>query len=702
MGILDVLRTTLLDDPRASRAFVTGAADVLPTDVTFGTGGDWTPSEYASYIATSNGVYACVNARTKALRRLPLRLYDGVGDKRKEVTTGPARELLDRVNPYWTFGRWLDMTEQALCVWGESFSFYATQGRRPVELWWAPADRVTVHPDPENYISHFIYEVNGKRIRFEREETLWLHYPNVNNQWEGLSPLAAARLAADTASAAAKSNYRVFTQGLTAAGMVVPQQGQNLTEDQARAVANDLNKRFTGASNAHKVAVLRFNVDVKSLSMTPKDAEFVASMNLSLEDIARAYAVPIDKVGGKRTYQNVEDSEKVFWNDCILPEAQFIAEEITEQLLPLLGRNLTAEFDDSEIDVLHEAETALWEREMGQLDRLTITINEWRADHGLEPVPWGDVVWMDGSKVPIEGPEKPAAPIPPALAASAGQDDDQQEDDEDEQTPPPPDNTERIRTRVIEYDSSEHRAAWSTHVDRTDTWETRIGNATADLMRDQRQSVLATLRGRSRSAEAVALDPFDRSRWIKTFRVKMRPLVAGVTEEAGEFGLDDLGIDFGFNVKDPDVLRAIETQVQRFAEDVNETTWNTLRDSIRDGIDAGEGIDALAERVDAVMGDRIKSSKEAIARTESTRASTNGTLASWQQSGVVTGKRWLAAIDARTRETHRAAHGQEVAIDANFTVGGATGPGPGSMSSAKESVNCRCSMEPVLDVEDMT
>ena len=38
-------------------------------------------------------------------------------------------------------------------------------------------------------------------------------------------------------------------------------------------------------------------------------------------------------------------------------------------------------------------------------------------------------------------------------------------------------------------------------------------------------------------------------------------------------------------------------------------------------------------------------------------------------------------------------------IDDVFTVGAATGPGPGQMSSARESVQCRCTIVPVLDID---
>ena len=48
--------------------------------------------------------------------------------------------------------------------------------------------------------------------------------------------------------------------------------------------------------------------------------------------------------------------------------------------------------------------------------------------------------------------------------------------------------------------------------------------------------------------------------------------------------------------------------------------------------------------------------------------------------------------DDRVRESHRDAHGQTVALDDDFDVGGATGPMPGNLGAAEEDINCRCTV----------
>ena len=141
-------------------------------------------------------------------------------------------------------------------------------------------------------------------------------------------------------------------------------------------------------------------------------------------------------------------------------------------------------------------------------------------------------------------------------------------------------------------------------------------------------------------------------------------------------------------------------RAQRFATEVNDTTWRELKASLDAGISGGEGMPDLIARVQSVMGARILSSAETVARTETLGAYNGGALQAAQQSGVSNRKRWHSALDERTRSTHVAAHGQTVRIDDDFRVGGAEGPCPGSMGSPAEDINCRCAVQYLVDYDD--
>ena len=430
----------------AARAFLLGPLVVERWETSDGHQHDWSPAEYGDYLATSNGVYTCATLRASMLASLPLTLYRGIGESRTKQEQGNLYNLLNSVNPFWTRNRLIEMTELTLCLWGQAFWFLErgpSGTRPPTEMYWARPDRVTVIPDPVKYIGGFIYTPgNGAQpMRYSPGEVIWLRYPNPLDEYAGLSPLGAARIAADLSSAAMHSNKNVFKNGNQMGGALLPPAGMTLTDDQAKELEASLDRRFAGVDKAHKWGVFKFDAQLKQMGWAPKDAEFLGTLKWSLEDICRAYHVPLDLVGGQRTYENVEGAQRAMWDQCILPEGRFISGELKEQLLPMFpGEADDAEFDTAGVAVLQEAQDAAWTRAQGQLTSGAITVNEYRKKQGMPPVPWGDVWWGSSSLKPIEDAE--AEPVPAPLAA-ADQPSDEDEADQDEQEEEPPEQMPR-------------------------------------------------------------------------------------------------------------------------------------------------------------------------------------------------------------------------------------------------------------------
>jgi HK97 family phage portal protein len=453
----------LTDRMRAAvRTFLLGPAIVERWEAASGHEHDWAPAEYGNYLATSNGVYTCATLRANMLASLPLVLYKTAANgDRTPVEKGGLHDLLDMVNPFWTRNRLIEMTELSMCLWGQAFWFLerGNSGRMPPrEIWWARPDRVKIIPDPVNYIGGYVYTPgNGAQpIRYTPGEVIWLRYPNPLDEYAGLSPLAAARISADMSSAAMQSNRAMFTNGNQMAGALLPPAGQMLTAEQAQELEKDLERRFSGVSKAHKWGVFKFDAQIKPLGFSPKDAEFLGALKWSLEDICRAYKVPLDMMGGERTYANVDGAQKAMWANCILPEARFLSTEIAEQMLPMFpGEADGCEFDQAGIAVLQEAEDAAWTRAKGQIEAGAITVNEWRKKKNLAPVPWGDVWWAGSSLKPIEGAEPEPPPPAPVIVAPPAEDkkpDEEQTTDEStvEPTEDEPDEDAAPRQAIVD------------------------------------------------------------------------------------------------------------------------------------------------------------------------------------------------------------------------------------------------------------
>lgn len=427
MGLLDRIEAQL----PGGRAWPVGQA-ALGTTVNPRLGHDddrFSPESYGDYLATSNDIFSVVNLRAKKMGALQPLLFDQDGPDRQLITDGAVWERFHQPNPFWTFERLSRMDELCLSLWGESF--WAMQLGRdgvPIEFWWMKPTRVRPVPDRNGYLAGFLYHPvdGGDPVPFTTDEVFWQRYPNPIDEFSPLAPLVAARLAADTSRAMMASNKNLFDQGMQPGGVITPKDSGSgppvtFSPDQAEDLQRKFEERLKGVKNAHRWAVLRFDAQVKELSVSPKDAEFIAGLNMSLRQVCRAYGVPSPLMMDLEhaTLANVKEFDRMLWDHALVPDADFRAADIRLQVLPRFpGVPTHMEWDFSKVPVLQDSQTAVWDRERGQLETGATTINEWRKAKGLPAVPWGDVWWAPVNKAQVadEAVTAPAANGAPAPA----------------------------------------------------------------------------------------------------------------------------------------------------------------------------------------------------------------------------------------------------------------------------------------------
>ena len=704
--------------PDAIRSYLVGPALVQSHEKSYGHPDEFSPAMYGNYAATSDIVYAAIKMRANNLATVPFRLYSGEQEGDKEpVDKHPSTDLLRMVNPHWTRGRLMRMTEWALGLWGESFWFInrGTSGRgTPAEIWWARPDRVRVVPSEDNYIAGFIYEVNGQRIPFSVDETIWIPLENPIDEFSGLSPIASGRLGIDTSHAAMLANRQMHVNGARISGVMSPANPDVTWNADNIHQLQQMFESLKGATNAHKMAVVSRMAKFEQMTLAPKDAEYLGQLRWSIGVVSRIFSVANELLGDheRATYSNMDQAYKSLWTDAIIPQARFIADELTEKFLPMFGANdLFLEPDFSAVSVLQEDQTEITQQASVFIDRgvpVRKVLQE-LAPHMLpdndSDWPWMDLpIWeakaqtlalyQPQSTGPSSDDEPPGSP-----GQVAGQQDTVGADD------PPRSALALIagmieqRRRQIEIGSPEHHARSRRFNRQVERHEKRFSEALSDMFRRQRDSVVTKLQNERAVRDALDTEnvPFDRAEWEQKFRQMGLPFLQDALSDGAYETLDELGVVIDFNLDNPATIEWLRDATQKFAEQINETTWNALKDALGKGIDLGESIDQLTERVRDEMSTASQSRARMIARTETVKATNAGGMQAARDSGVVRRKIWLSALDERVRDSHVAAHGQERGLDEDFTVGDATGPAPGDMSSAEESIGCRCTLIWELD-----
>lgn len=143
---------------------------------------------------------------------------------------------------------------------------------------------------------------------------------------------------------------------------------------------------------------------------------------------------------------------------------------------------------------------------------------------------------------------------------------------------------------------------------------------------------------------------------------------------------------------------------ERYAPRIVGTLVRDLRSQLVRGIEAGDRVGDIKNRIRRVLVNEAPARIERIVRTEVNAAMNAGALGSYKASKLVSRKKWLTAGDALVRGNrpgdqfnHKQAHGQVVLVKAPFIVGGERLQHPGDpRASAANIIRCRCTTVPVL------
>lgn len=194
------------------------------------------------------------------------------------------------------------------------------------------------------------------------------------------------------------------------------------------------------------------------------------------------------------------------------------------------------------------------------------------------------------------------------------------------------------------------------------------------------------------------IDPFGVFHGVKVFNDLLADfLTGGITRVLNTAYGRVLGEGYPFNNR-PFVARHLEQVSNKMVRTPDEV-FDYIRVALDEGIDEGEGIPELAERIDQQLlrtnSERWTNRGVVVARTESISAYNGGTNDAFaviqEETGDTFEKVWLATMDHRTRDTHFIADGQRVAFGRPFDVGGFPGMFPGDpLLPAQERIQCRC------------
>jgi HK97 family phage portal protein len=254
--------------------------------------------------------------------------------------------------------------------------------------------------------------------------------------------------------------------------------------------------------------------------------------------------------------------------------------------------------------------------------------------------------------------------------------------------------------------------------------EKRIAGAVDRVLQRQVSAVLKELRASSAPSAELTLKVeslLKSARWDRELVAALRPYLQASLQSGITLGSDTVKNlvtavpDFTPDTANLDAyVRSESVRLARSsARSINQYTSVRVSKILGDGIETGETVEQLADRVQEWAGERgdaqrsTRSRAITIARTEAQRATRKAESEAWKSTGLVEGKTWLLAPDpCEFCEAVAAEFGQKsVGINDPFFKQGAvlTGADGGELALDYEAIdgpplhpNCRCSMQPKL------
>ncbi len=332
----------------------------------------WTPRTYASLARAGYMrnpiVYRSVRMVAEAGASVPWLLHDGAA----ELDEHPLLTLLAKPNPHQSGADFLEALYGHLLVSGNAYAEAVSVDGAIRELYALRPDRMSVVPDANGWPAAFEYHANGRTVRFAQDGDApaapILHVAQFHplDDYYGFPPLEAAQMSLDVHNSASGWNKALLDNSARPSGALVykGEDGANLSEEQFERLRDELTQSFSGAAHAGRPLLLEGGLSWQSMSLSPKDMDFLQLKHSAAREIALAFGVPPMLLGipGDNTYANYREANLAFWRQTVLPLVNRFAQAFSGWLGPAWGEGLRLGFDTDQVEALSLEREALWRR----------------------------------------------------------------------------------------------------------------------------------------------------------------------------------------------------------------------------------------------------------------------------------------------------------------------------------------------------
>jgi HK97 family phage portal protein len=636
------------------------------------------------------------------------------GGEEEEIEDHPILDLFARPNPRQAKGRWLEELVGFLYIGGRTYIHRINNpDGTPAELYNRRPDWVTPRLDKKGQVVAWVYKKGTPaEATWRPEEVLQLSLFDPLQDGEAVSPIEPSAFNVSQSNFSHQWNMTLLKNAgkrSIAVRSEIP-----LDDDEIERIKEKLKETSLGYKHAGEPLVFSagstIGREIQELGLKPTEMDWLRGQEQAERGISTAMGVPPQLTGdtGSQTFSNYREARESLWQEEVVPLVEWLVGEFnvwlitgTHAVKEWAGLELRPDFDG--IDALQEDQSKSWER----VDKSReLTVNEKRKAKGYEPLegPAGSYVILDrGSFIDDAGEYHKGTEGPSAT----------EERDEEKGTKP------QLQGKALTLDQ---RAGRVKQMEASRAESVRVVDGWArGAFEKQRKAVVAVIR----KAVSVLDAPTAASQEIITttgelFRQLLADVYLRIGQDFGDAILRGFGKSgpplrtlpgvyphFPTKAERDEVLQFLRAYLAEVGGEKITQISNTTREQVARqltlGINAGEGTDQLAKRIDKLfLEEIIPNRSEVIARTETIAASNAGSQAGARALKQPMNKEWISVQDDRTRgvedtdaHDHVGLDGQVVDLETAYTDprSGAQLMFPGDSSlgaPAGAVIQCRC------------
>lgn len=627
-------------------------------------GANWVELETTKYDNAYNNnyvIYRGITLLANNLSQLPLEIYKG-NTQLDGAFTFPNFDL-QNPNPEMSLNEVLYNATTYYFYRGELFIYINLE---PPRISLEPLNPKLMERNRDGS-----WKFNGK-VNIPKEQMIYIKFLNPDGA-RGLSPVDVVKDELLSDVKAGEFQKKFFENFAQVGGTLTDELGMASVDDM-RTLVNQFNQAHQGSNNAHKTLGLPKGIKYNEMAQTMKEMEFLSGRKDIRDKILAILGIhkSILGIADNITYQTQKDAMRMLWQLTLQPAAYRIQEKFNQQFFNIYFPGYQCFFDFSDVKELQESGTEKIAQAEGY-KRLGYTMNEVNDlfDLGMEDInePIGKMRFVPSGMILVDELIMP---------------------DEPEKVVPPEENLGKIVKIIEDYDSKVFRR--STHLQQFNklqrSIEKKMAGKLGKFFSTELGKVLAIIKEKKSINKMdinILLSLIDNllEEDKKELQAIMTPLYQEGALGGSGLAINSLGLSVPARVDD-----AIVGLMVNKIRNISNHTYNLIRNQIKEGIEAGESVSEMANRVIDVY--KFNASRaRTIAQTESSNVMNRSTDAEYKKAGVKN-KVWISTKDDKTRDTHLACDKEgEIPYNQPFQANGLQYPGDPA-GDASEVINCRC------------